>query len=251
MSTPAGAWARLLVIEHSADTGLGRLAAGLGPVDVCRPYLGFRVPERADGYRGLVVLGGDMAAWDDDVAEWLPATRDLLADAVRQRLPTLGVCLGAQLLAVATGGTVETGAAGVEIGMVDVRALDDAAEDVMFGRVLGRLGLDAGQHFRVPQYHHDAIVDLPPDAELLVEGETYAVQAFRVGDAAWGLQYHPEVSPSGFASWVADARRELAAAGLDPEKLTASVAESAGGLAWLAAAHATAFTESARRRGGG
>jgi GMP synthase (glutamine-hydrolysing) len=54
----------------------------------------------------------------------------------------------------------------------------------------------------VDQYHYDAVTDLPPDAELMVTGERYPVQGFRVGPRAYGVQYHPEVSVAAFAAWV-------------------------------------------------
>ncbi|NUP83955.1 MAG: C26 family cysteine hydrolase domain-containing family, partial [Nonomuraea sp.] len=94
---------RITVIEHEADAGLGYLAGWLGlPCDVVRPYLGEEVPERAAD--GLIVLGGAAAAWEDERSPWQPATRVLLRRAVAEGTPTLGICLGAQLLTMALGG---------------------------------------------------------------------------------------------------------------------------------------------------
>jgi len=95
-------------VQHEADAGLGRLQPAIEAVaqlDLRRPDLGDALPATPAGYAGVVVLGGSMGATDDDVAPWLPATRRLLAAAVEAALPTLGLCLGAQLLAVATGGS--------------------------------------------------------------------------------------------------------------------------------------------------
>lgn len=187
----------LLVVEHEADAGLDLMAAVVGRVEVVRPYLGEAVPggEVASSGRfgGLLVLGGDMAAWEDDVAPWLPATRALLAAAVRAELPTLGICLGAQLLATATGGAVERGGVGLEIGAVEIRPLPPAVADPL-------LPVTAVSALT---YHRDAVTGLPPDAELLATGDVYPVQAFRVGTCAWGVQYHPEVSVPGFERWMA------------------------------------------------
>src|SRR6516225_1071278 len=107
--------ARVHVVQHSAGEGLGRLADWLPAIGVdvhpTHPYLGNRVPPSVEG-DALIVLGGPMGAYDDDDAPWLPAVRGLLASAVDDGVPTIGICLGAQLLAVAAGGAVEKGAAG-------------------------------------------------------------------------------------------------------------------------------------------
>src|SRR5881398_3580159 len=121
--------ARALIVQHAAHEGLGWLQEWLPAhgVDVhpIHPYLGHRVPPSVEG-DALVVLGGPMAAGDDEVAPWLAATRGLLGNAVDDGVPTLGICLGAQLLAVAAGGAVAGGDAGPELGYgtVDVTASD-------------------------------------------------------------------------------------------------------------------------------
>jgi len=104
----------VVVIEHEPSCPLDLFESWLDgvAVDVIRPYAGAAVPPSADD--GVIVLGGHMSAYDDDLAPWLPAVRDLLATSVADGVPTLGICLGAQLLAVACGGTVEVAAARVE-----------------------------------------------------------------------------------------------------------------------------------------
>src|SRR3954454_13206308 len=119
--------ARALVVQHTAQEGLGNLLewlpdAGLD-VHPIHPYLGHRVPPSVEG-DALVVLGGPMGCMDDDVAGWLPAVRTLLRTAVDDGVPTLGICLGAQLLAAATGGYVARGAAGPELGIGSVTVAD-------------------------------------------------------------------------------------------------------------------------------
>jgi GMP synthase (glutamine-hydrolysing) len=236
----------LLVIQHEDDAGLdlmaGPLAAGSGPggVRVVRPDRGQAQPEPADlgGFSGLVVLGGAMAAWEDDVAPWLPATRALIVAAVRRGTPTLGVCLGSQLLALACGGGVERGGAGLEIGATTVRPLPAAGDDPFFVAA-GAPGA-AGQQWPVVQYHYDAVTRLPADAELLVTGDRYRYQGFRVGAAAWGVQYHPEVSVPGFTGWV---EHGLADGSLPPdgEGLLGPVRAGAQVQRETAQAHAAAF----------
>ncbi|MBB5791577.1 type 1 glutamine amidotransferase [Jiangella mangrovi] len=187
------------VIEHEAGCPLDRLGGWLtatgAELRIIRPYDGDTVPSRPDS--GLIVLGGQMSAYDDDVAPWLPAVRSLLRVAAEDATPTLGICLGAQLLAVACGGRVDVGAApGRESGVVDVRWLPAAGDDPLVG------GLP--DPFPGPSMHADAVAELPPGAVWLGSSAMYPHQAFRVGAAAWGVQFHPEVSEPTFAGWAAE-----------------------------------------------
>jgi len=109
----------------------------------------------------------------------------LLADALRAGIPTLGVCLGAQLLAVAAGGAVGRNAYGPEIGWGPVQ-LDPACRDDQ---------LLAGLPMTLTVLHwHGESFEVPPGARPLISGTTYLNQAFRLGDVAWGVQFHLEVN---------------------------------------------------------
>ncbi len=152
------------------------------------------LPATLDGVDGLVCLGGEMGAHDDAEHPWLADVRRLLADAVTRGLPTLGVCLGAQLLAVATGGDARPGTDGPETGTLLVAKRDVAAGDPLFGPV--PMTPD------VIQFHHDEISALPPGATLLASSPRYANQAFRVGPCAYGLQFHIETSPATVLEWA-------------------------------------------------
>src|SRR3954454_15965987 len=163
--------ARALIVQHTPTEGLGWLQEWLPDAGVhvhpIHPYLGHRVPPSVEG-DALVVLGGPMGCMDDDVAGWLPAVRTLLRTAVDDGVPTLGICLGAQLLAATTGGYVERGALGPELGLDHV---DVAVPDLLL--LSGRLP--------VVQWHFDAVTTLPPGAVSLASSDRYMHQAFRVG----------------------------------------------------------------------
>lgn len=212
--------ARALVVQHTAHEGLGRFqdwlpAAGVD-VHPIHPYLGHRVPPYVEG-DALVVLGGPMGAYDDEVAPWLPATRSLLASAIDDGVPTLGICLGAQLLAVAAGGSVERGALGPELGLGVVNV---SQPDAL---------LPSGE-LPVVQWHFDTVVRLPESAALLGSSARYAAQAFRVGEVAWGLQFHVEATPELVAEWAAIDADVLAEEGRSADEVVAEVAGAVGEL---------------------
>ena len=209
--------ARLLVLQPSDVDPPERLGDWLvnagADLILCRPAAD-GVPESLDGVEGVVCMGGQMGAHADADYPWLAALRWLLADAVAHRLPVLGICLGGQLLAVATGGAVRRGVDGPEAGTRLVAKRDAAAHDPLFAQL--PLTPD------VIQFHHDEIHRLPPGATLLASSPQYPNQAFRVGAAGYGLQFHIETSPATVLSW---ARRDAAGTAavppwqLDPDHL--------------------------------
>jgi GMP synthase-like glutamine amidotransferase len=211
-----------LVIENDPTDDARRLGgwlvdAGL-ELAVLRPYAGDPVPAELTDYAALVVLGGDQRAYPSadgkPGAPWFAALESLLRHAVRHRVPTLGICLGAQLLATAHGGTVESSPAGPEIGPALVARRDAADRDPLFARV--PFAPD------VLQWHLDEITELPAGAVLLAASTRYPHQAFRLGDRAWGTQFHIECDTAMVARWAGGDVAFLAELGLQPEELVAA-----------------------------
>ncbi|HTZ44800.1 MAG TPA: type 1 glutamine amidotransferase [Jatrophihabitans sp.] len=200
----------MLVIEHADNAPVARLGEWLADagaeLDVRRPHRGESLPEALGGYSALVVMGGGMNALDDRRAPWLPATRHLLATAVREELPVLGVCLGAQLLAAATGGRVGLGTA-PEYGAQLIAKRQAAAADPL----LRELPITPD----VVHWHTDEVAALPPNAVQLASGPACEQQAFRVGRCAWGIQFHIETTPEIVRQWAAEDAAELAGYDLD------------------------------------
>jgi GMP synthase (glutamine-hydrolysing) len=185
----------LLCVRHQESAPLGIIEDVLSETGLDWRYLDVwgkaeAVPRAAD-ISGLIVLGGEMNADDLDSYPFLRSVRTLMEEAVRAELPVLGVCLGAQILTRAMGAVV-TPSPIREIGFLAVKATEAGMSDA----VLEPFAPESS----VFQFHEDEC-ELPAAAELLFEGETVAVQAFRVGERAYGVQFHFEVTRGVIADW--------------------------------------------------
>ncbi|MFC7987100.1 type 1 glutamine amidotransferase [Streptomyces sp. NPDC057336] len=203
--------ARLLVVQNGPGGGPGRfgdwlVADGVSP-DVVHAYAGAPLPRRLT-HDGVVVLGGGYLPDDDVRAPWLAPTRALVAEALERGAPVFGICLGGQLLAHVAGGTVRGGHGEPEFGSTPLTLRPGAGDDPLFGGLPERV--------TAVEHHVDAVTALPPGAAWLMESERCPYQAFRVGDRAWGVQFHPEAGADRMRSW--DPER-LRARGLDPAEL--------------------------------
>jgi GMP synthase-like glutamine amidotransferase len=197
---------RIAVVQHEPATSLGAfgdlLARAAVELELVRSWRD-ALPE-PDELDGVIVLGGSMTASDTLLAHerrWI----GLLAE----RVPYLGICLGAQLLAAALGAAVFRGPR-PEIGMHDVYLTDAARRDPLFTGLPGRL--------RVFQWHADTFA-LPSGAVPLAGSIGYRYQAFRSGALAYGVQFHPEATSQAVAGWPGTPGylAQLETAGLDAQ----------------------------------
>ena len=249
-----GAPLRVLVVQHEdlcPPALLGEALVEQGAVvDVVRPDLGEPLPTslgrrapgaRPGGHDALVVLGGTAAADDDARWPWLPAVRALLAACAGDGTPVLGVCLGAQLLAAATGGRTGRAPLGPEHGLLPL--VPEGVEDPLLAAAAPGEG-----PWRAVQSHGDAVLELPPGATLLASSASCEVQVFRIA-RAWGVQYHPEATAEMVTAWCGSSDEtlgELAAAGLTVDDVVDPVAEAAPELARGAQRHARVLLQQAR-----
>jgi GMP synthase (glutamine-hydrolysing) len=195
---------RILVIQHDGDKGLGLFAQPLvdASFELDVQFAGHGGVEIAD-HAAVIALPG-VANPDDDTPA-VNATRAALAEAMRRRLPVLGLCLGAELLAEAAGGT--TRACPPEWGYREVALQPAAHGDALLA--------DLPVRFEVFQAHAFCC-DLPPGGVALA-GAPGALQAFRAGACAWGLQFHPEPTLAMLEGWTHALGHLMQASGVDPE----------------------------------
>ena len=198
---PRRIWAVIQHVDYDGEGAIGHaLRRAEYPWVSVRPFRGDPVPRAAD-LSGLIVLGAPDGSADDRACAHLVAERRLIADAVGLGLPVLGVCFGAQLLAVALGCRVISD--GVpEVGM-------GAAALTAAGRVDRVLG-SAGPDLTVLHWHRDSYT-LPRGAVRLATSGSGIEQAFRVNDNVYGLQFHVEINAE-LARVIADRMPEGALA---------------------------------------
>ena len=172
-----------------------------------------RPPGRPQDWHGVVITGSpamvsDREPWSEHAAEWLK-------DAVQANVPTFGVCYGHQLLAHALGGKVGYHPQGRETGTQSVRLFDSAQSDPLFRHL--------PQQFLAQLTHKQSVLELPPGAVLLGASDFEPHQAFRVGNNAWGVQFHPEFSDDVMRSYLRVQQPELEKEGLNSESLLNNV----------------------------
>lgn len=203
---------KLVVLHHLDKAFLGNAADPLRglEIDERNPKAGDPLPS-LDEADALLSLGGDQSVRDIAQYDYLVAEVDLLCAAVQRGMPVLGVCLGGQLLAHALGGTVER----MQVRMVEwaeVSRLPAADGDPVFG------GLP--EKVRALHWNEDAF-SVPDGAVELLSRAGPGGEAFRYGESAWGIQFHPEADETGLADWYTDVEW-LAEAGVDEEAARAA-----------------------------
>jgi GMP synthase (glutamine-hydrolysing) len=166
----------------------------------------------------VVILGGPIGAYEEQRFPFLRDELRALRKRLKDGLPTLGICLGAQLMAAALGARVYPGEH-KEIGYGTLE-LTDAGQASCLAKLEGQAVL---------HWHGDSF-DLPPDALHLASTSHYAHQAFSIGQNVLGLQFHPEVDATRFEQWLIGHSSELAHAQIDVAELRAAVKRGSNAL---------------------
>lgn len=179
---------RILVIQHVASAPLAAygetLAARGVDIELVDCESGDPIPATLAGVDGVISLGGPQSLHEPAGLDWLEPELELMRHAVATDVPVYGVCLGAQLLALAFGGGVYPGDV-PEVGPAPVFRTAAARDDAVFGRLPDT----------IPAFHwHADTFTLPAGATLLAGSERYPNQAFRIGRSGYGVQFHAESS---------------------------------------------------------
>jgi GMP synthase-like glutamine amidotransferase len=159
--------------------------------EVIRTFDGEDIPQvLSSDVAAIIPLGGAMNAMQDAEYPWLADEKKLIKRSVDEGLPVLGICLGAQLLGAALGGTVSRLDAN-EIGIYEINQI--AADPI----------INLGESAPTTQWHEDYVSVLPAGATLIANSSLCPTQIFKVGELSYGLQCHPEADASIVALWEA------------------------------------------------
>lgn len=197
------------------DWIVGGIKAFSGKIEFASPFLGEPLPP-LHGISGMILTGSHSMVtsreqWSEETAVWL-------REALGLGIPILGICYGHQLLAQAAGGVVGYNLKGDEFGTTGVQLASECGNDRLFRDLLSPL--------TVQVCHAQSVLEPPPGAVILASNDHDPYHAFRIGQNAWGVQFHPEFSPAVMRAYIEYYADELRAEGQDPEKLLREVGDT-------------------------
>ena len=204
----------IVVFQHDPFEDLGFFAEILAKQNanyrVIRLFHGEMPAENWEHLRALIILGGPMSAYEEEAYPFLRWEKTIIRAAIDESVPVLGICLGAQLIAVALGTAVFHGRV-KEIGWSPISITPHGQVDSLLGYL--------PENATVFQWHGDGF-DLPSGAIRLASSVHYENQAFRLGKNIYGLQFHLEVTPRMIERWIDERSKVLAQAPyVSPEKI--------------------------------
>lgn len=186
----------IIVIKHVAIEGPGSIGEFFRNTDrrleVISLHKGEILPQDLEDVEAIISLGGPMNVYEQDKYPFLKEEEEFLKQALKEEIPILGICLGAQALAKACGARVKA-AEHKEIGWHKVNLTGEGRQDPIFGNL--------AREFSVFQWHQDTF-EISKEGKLLASSDSCVNQAFRFGKNAYGLQFHVEVTAQMIESWI-------------------------------------------------
>ncbi len=189
---------RIVIVQHAPKEGPGLVETFFGnhgwELEIVNLSNGGTLPHDFDTIAAVIMLGGPMNVYEEEKYPFLKEEDTYISRLVVEEIPFLGICLGGQLLAKACGARVRASRE-KEIGWYDVKVSKEGSKDLLFKNVEGKIP--------VFQWHEDAF-EVPDRGVLLAKGNRCRNQAFRIGENAYGLQFHPEMTETLIVSWLED-----------------------------------------------
>lgn len=227
---------RLLVVQHDLDDSMNDLAGPLAQarlhIDPWCTFVTAEPPASIEEYDGILSMGALASVSDEADHPWMQNERRMMEQALDRKIPVLGVCFGAQILAAAAGGEFRRSPQEA-IGWCTVDMEPEAVDDPLFA------GL--GSQFHAFQYHYDTFTQ--PNNSTILGRSGDIIEAYRVGEHAWGIQFHIEANPAVVYAWLGTYRHEMDAAGVDIEQMRELTATYADDYREKALGMATAFAQ--------
>jgi GMP synthase (glutamine-hydrolysing) len=234
---------KVLAISHERDAGPGVFAEAVSAagadLDVWHRAETDDLPAAADTYGAVITFGGAMHVDQGEAHRWIPSEIEFLEGLLGRQVPVLGVCLGAQLLTVAAGGEARR-AREPEIGWRDVTVTAAGEADPVLGRLTP--GFEA--------YEWHSYECLPPAGATVLATSDACVQAFRIGESSWGIQFHAEVTATDALGWIRDYATtdpDAIRLGIEQETLRAQTRDRIGAWNELGRGLCTRFLAAATR----
>jgi GMP synthase (glutamine-hydrolysing) len=188
--------AKILIVKHIENEGAGLIEEIFRTdgwnLETVELSMGDTLPENLEGIAAAVILGGPMNVYEESKYPFLKDEDRLIRKVLVEEVPFLGICLGAQLLAKTCGARVEK-ASEKEIGWHTITLTEEGKRDSLFRGCSNRLA--------VFQWHEDTF-DVPKGGDLLAVGKRCRNQVFRIGNHAYGLQCHTEITPDMVEDWM-------------------------------------------------
>ncbi len=211
----------ILALRHEKCASLGMLENVVKQNKIPMRYLNIsdneRLAEPITDYSHLIVLGGTMSVYEDQQHSFLKDEFQLVESAIAAEIPTIGICLGSQILAKVLGAKVYRGEAGREAGWCEIHLQTAANHD--------RLLKEFPSPFRVFQSHQDTF-EIPAGCVRLANSDRYPNQAFRYQDFVWALQFHLEMDESVISNCSSLIEQELKDSNIDDTTVDQMIEEA-------------------------